>query len=158
MSLFIVQPPIEGILAEFIIAFLTIAVGIFLENSGSSRKSIIFAAVGLIVTAITTSLDILVLPILLVYFFVGVLVAFFKVELVYGLFGSKVYGSLILSMAITHIPSFHEYLYNSLIMVSQASQLIILRDFYLLLLFMWLMLAITAWIIGKIIFKKKKRA
>jgi hypothetical protein len=154
---FLVQPAIQGVLAEFLSALVIIGIGIYLEYKGLDRASVVLNLGGLIVFAFTTQMDILVIPLLGLYFFFGMLIAIFKVKKLYGLFGSKVYGSLLLIVAVFQLPSIQNPIYEMLI-VSQASQEAmntVLIFFYGLLLFSWFMTCVFVWIFARILKPKK---
>jgi hypothetical protein len=147
MSLFI-QPPIQGVLAEFVSALFIIGAGIYLEYKKQERASIVFNVIGLIVTAFTTTMDIMVVPFLAVYLLSGGLVAFFNVKFLFGVFGSKMYGSLLLAVAIIHLPDAQ----NQIIEWLATPQL-----FYSTFIVLWLLIAFFAWIFGWLVKPKKHK-
>ena len=77
MSLFTVSAPIEGIFAEFLLAFSIIIVGIFAEGR-LGRKYVYINLFGLLVTIFTSSIDLLVLPLLIIYIVIGLVIAYYK--------------------------------------------------------------------------------
>ena len=115
-----IHPAIETILVEFISSSLIIAAGIYLSHKRLDRLSIAFNVVGFIVMAITTRLDVLVMPILGLYLIIGVFIAVREVKWLYGFFGSKTFGPS-LAIAIIHTPMFQP-LYSSILSVSTMKE------------------------------------
>lgn len=144
-----IQPSVNGILAEFISALVIIVTGLYLEKHGLNRACVGLNVIGLIVIAVTTQLDLLVIPLLTVYLFFGILIFVFKVKWIYSLFGSKTYGSLLLAIAFIHIPDIQQQ-FNIMLSSSIPSE-IFLEIFYGFLIIVWIMLAISAFILGKIL-------
>ena len=150
-----IQPAIETVLAELVSSSIIIAVGIYLEYRKRDRLSIAVNVVGFLIMALTTQLDVLVMPILGFYLVIGVLIAVLKVEWLYGFFGSKTYGALLLAIAIIHTPMVQP-LYSSILSVSTKEEgWAVLIRFYTWLLVTWIITAICVWIIARIVKPKK---
>lgn len=154
----IIQPPIHGLLAEFATAIFTISIGIYLEYKKLGRASMVFSVIGLILYIVTTQLDWLTLPLLVIYAFLGVLVAIFKTKRLYGFFGSKMYGSLLFAIAILHVPTIQQQIYTEIFStVTQQETQGFLVSFYETLILIWFVTAISTWTIGKIVKPKKNK-
>ena len=150
-----IQPAMEAVLAELVSSSIIIAVGIYLEYKKLDRLSIAVNVVGFLIMALTTQLDVLVMPILGFYLVVGVLIAVFQVEWLYGFFGSKTYGALLLAIAIIHTPMVQP-LYSSILSVStQQEGWDILVRFYTWLLVTWIITAFCVWVISRNVKSKK---
>jgi hypothetical protein len=157
MSL-VTQPTIEGVLAEFLSAGVIILAGIFLEsrksNQNESRKlkraSVVLTVVGLVVFALTTQLDwLLILP-LVVYSGLGLLIAIANVSWLFWLFGSKTYGSLMFSIAIFHIPGFQKKIYEIIFSLQMTEALnMFLVVYYCELVFVWIVIAVIVWVLAR---------
>lgn len=149
MSLFTVSAPIEGIFAELLLAFSIIVVGIFAEGR-LGRKYVYINLVGLLVTVFTSSIDLLVLPLLVVYIVIGLVIAYYKKSFIYALFGSKVYGSLLLAVAIVHTPSVQEWL-STLLSSQMLSANVFVGFYYFLLFVFWVILGVFVFIFLRIV-------
>jgi len=150
-----IQPAIGTVLAELVSSSIIIAIGIYLEYRKLDRLSIAVNVVGFLIMALTTHLDVLVMPLLAVYLVIGVLIAVCEVEWLYGFFGSKTYGALLLAIAVIHTPMVQP-IYSSILFVSSAQEgWDILIRFYELLIVTWIITAICVWIIARIVKSKK---
>lgn len=148
-----VAPPIEGVMAELLVACSIIAVGIWLEGR-MSRKYVFLNLMGLLVIAITTRLDLLVVPLLTFYLILGVVIAYYKKEGVYFLFGSKAYGSLLLALAFIHMSNFQEGLS---LFYKQLPLIDFLEIFYATLLILWGVSIIFVLVFAKVIKNNRRR-
>jgi hypothetical protein len=146
-----IQPAIETVLAELVSSSVIIAVGIYLEYRKFDRLSIAINVVGFLIMALTTHFDVLVMPILGLYLVIGVLIAVREVEWLYGFFGSKTYGALLLAIAVFHTPMVQP-LYSSILSVSTMKEgWDVLLWFYTWLLITWTIIAIVVWIVAKVV-------
>ena len=150
-----IHPAIGAVLAELVSSSVIIAVGIYLEYKKLDRLSIAFNVVGFLIMAVTTQLDVLVMPVLALYLGIGVLIAVLKVEWLYGFFGSKTYGAFLLAIAIIHTPMVQP-LYNFILSIrSVEGAWDVLIRFYTWLLVTWIIIAICVWIVARIVKPKK---
>ena len=147
----IVEPPIQGLLAEFLIAISIITLGIILEHKKQNRASIFANIIGLGLLLVSSPIDLVVLPLLIGYLALGVLIALIEIKRVYGFFGSKVYGSLLFAVALFHIPSFQE---NIRALINSENSDVVIVLIYSVLILMWLIVATASFVISKIVLKK----
>jgi len=150
-----IQPSTVMVLAELASSSIIIAMGIYLEYKKFDRLFIAVNAVGFSIFALTTQLDVLVMPILGFYLVIGVLITVFQVEWLYGFFGSKTYGALLLAIAIIHTPMVQP-LYSSLLSVRTPQEgWDILVWFYTWLMVTWIITAVCVLIVARIVKSKK---
>jgi hypothetical protein len=150
-----IHPAMGTVLAELVSSSIVIVVGIYLGYKKLARLSIAFNVVGFLVMAVTTQLDVLVMPVLAFYLGIGVLIAVLKVEWLYGFFGSKTYGAFLLAIAIIHTPMVQP-LYSFILSVrSVEGAWDVLIRFYTWLLVTWIITAICVWIVARIVKPKK---
>lgn len=152
-----IHPAIGTVLVELVSSSIVIAVGIYLEYKNRSRLSIAFNVVGFLILAVTTQLDVLVMPVLAFYLGIGVLIAVLKVEWLYGFFGSKTYGAFLLAIAIIHTPMIQP-LYNSILSIrSVEGAWDVLIRFYTWLIVTWIITAICVWVVARIVRPKNTK-
>lgn len=150
-----IHPAIGTVLAELVSSSVVIAVGIYLGYKKLDRLSIAFNVVGFLIMAVTTQLDVLVMPVLALYLGIGVMIAVLKVDWLYGFFGSKMYGALLLAIAIIHTPMVQP-LYSFILSVrSVEGAWDVLIRFYTWLLAIWIITAACVWITSRIVKTKK---
>jgi hypothetical protein len=150
-----IHPAIGTVLVELVSSSIVIAVGIYLEYKKLDRASVAFNVVGFLILAVTTQLDVLVMPVLAFYLGISVLIAVLKVEWLYGFFGSKTYGAFLLAIAIIHTPMVQP-LYSSILSIrSVEGAWDVLIRFYTWLTVTWIITAICVWIIARIVKPKK---
>ena len=108
----ITTPPLiqTGLLAQFLAAFIMIAVAIFVEHGGTNKTSVAVNILGLSFMLISTGIDVFVLPLLIVYLMVGLVAFFREIRKVFFLFSSRSYGSLMLAIAFLHTSSIQNFL------------------------------------------------
>ena len=158
MSL-ITQPPIQGVIVEFLSAGIIILTGIFLESRRSNqhesyklkRASVVLTVAGLAIIALTTQVDWLLIIPLVVYSSLGLLIAVGNVHWLFWLFGSKTYGSLMFSIAIFHIPDFQKKIYEIIFnpLMTEALMTEFLKVYYAMLVFVWIVTAICVWVMAR---------
>jgi hypothetical protein len=158
---FVTQPPIQGVLVEFASAGVLMVLGMVLENGKYDRASVFATVIGFFVLPFTTEFDWLVMPIPLFYCLFGFIVAIIPwngLRKVYGLFGSKVYGSLMFSIAVFHIPQirgvFEQVLLSPTLTQEVANQ--VLELYYAFVVIVWVFTAILVWVASRKLKKKLK--
>jgi hypothetical protein len=155
---FVTQPIIQGLPAEFFIAFVTIAIGVFFENGRKDRAFLFSYVIGFVVMVVTTQFDALVLIALVPYSLIGILFALVNFKKSFGLFGSKVYGSLLFTMACLHTQPCQEQ-FNVLInaVTTREEAYFFLGFYYTILLIGWGIVAIVVWYLNRRIVKSLKK-
>jgi hypothetical protein len=144
MKMSLVSPSINGVLAQLLGALLIIAVGVLFKER-LNRKFVYVNIIGLVLFAVTSELNLLDLPLLIFYVFLGILVAYFEVDKLYGLFGSIVYGSLLFAITFFQLSTFQDF-FNSLLLDYKSANLFL--EFYYGLIFVyWLLFTTFAFII-----------
>jgi hypothetical protein len=95
-------PLIVGIWAEIGSAIAIILIGVWAETGGVNKKSVGANLLGLFLMLVTAGLDMVILPLLTVYFLFGLFVYSKKWRRLYFFFSSKTYGCLMLGIALLH--------------------------------------------------------
>jgi hypothetical protein len=151
---FISEPPVSGLIAEFVVAIATIILGMALEKGKKDRFFVIAYIYGFILMLITSSFDVLVLPFLLVYSTIGIIFAFINWKPAFGIFGSKIYGSLLFTIACFHTQPFQQQ-FNTIIsaVVTQEEATVFFEFYYMLLFVGWVLTAVIVWVLNRKITK-----
>jgi len=98
-------PIVGGIYAELGSALIIIMIGILSETRGVNKRSVAANLLGLFLMLVTAGLDLAVLPLLALYMMFGIAVFLKKWRKLFFFFSSKMYGCLMLAIAILHIPA-----------------------------------------------------
>lgn len=152
------EPLAVGLVAEFIVAIATIIFGIVFEKGRKDRFFVFAYLFGFVVMVITTNFDFSVFPLLLIYSGIGLFFAIMNWKRLFGLFGSKVYGSLLFTIACLHTAPVQEQLKIMLsVCTTTESQLFFLEFYYVLLCILWFIVALIVWGINRKIHKYVKR-
>ena len=137
---------------ELIGALLIIVTGIALEKK-LNAATIILNILAIVWTIVSSGVDVIVLPLLIVYISSGLLIVFFKLKHAYGFLGLKTYGSLMFAIALLHTPGVQEGLSAFNLSVTQLglfSTIMVLGY--------WLIIAFFVYLLAWIFRKKRKRA
>lgn len=95
-------PVLAGFPAELASALVIIIIGVLSETSGVNAKSVLANLLGVFLMLITSGLDLIVLPLFVLYAIFGAVAFFHKWRQVYFFFSSKTYGSLMFAIALLH--------------------------------------------------------
>jgi len=152
-----IHPGMLTVAVELVSSISIMTAGTCLEYKKLNRLSIALNPIGFIVMAITTQTDVLVLPLLGFVLAISVLVAVLKAEMLYGLFGARTYGALLLAIAVIHTPLGQPLLDSIPTAHSVEEGWNALTRFYLWIIAAWIFFAICAWILSIIVKSKSSK-
>jgi hypothetical protein len=143
--------PTDGTIALLLTAIGIIIIGILCEKKGMDNKSVLANLISIILVWATTSLDVLIYPLLVFYALLGAFVVHKNWDKLYFLFSSKTYGALIFAIAFMQAPE-SQKIFTQLQSVPEIISPTYVALFYIgALVAFWVEVAVFAYIIGWIL-------